>query len=112
VKIIVEIKGMDSLFAEIEAKSEIVDAAYNIIVEELTDAVMIRGKEDVPVRTGNLRRNAYIYNQKTGDKFYVQGGFNTEYADIVDEAHPTRSGYFSNNVAIAKANIDRRISEL
>jgi len=111
-KVNIEIKGMDDLLSALDEKKAITGQVFNIVSDELIDAVLVKGGVDAPVRTGYLRRSRYVYPHITANSFTVEAGFRASYAEIVDRRHGTKAGFFTGNVVEAIHNIKRRVKAL
>lgn len=83
------------------------DDIFNIVDDELYFSIMDQAVADCPVITGNLRRTANYQKMRTGDGFFVSGGFSASYAEKVD----VRRGYFTYNIENAEEQINARIED-
>jgi hypothetical protein len=108
-----EISGLQETQAMMERLTKgTFDDVFVTIHEEMMNAIMNRGMKEAPVRTGYLSASAYVDHMRTKTSFYVKGGFRADYASHVDQSHWSKSGFFSENVAIAMKNIDDKLREV
>ena len=91
------------------------DILFNALARVVEGTIMAESLEEVPVRTGQLRRSGAVNEpRKQGRKIVIEFGYGTDYAVYVHEnlnnrhKPPTKAKYLEDPV---KRNI-RRIPEL
>lgn len=106
--ITVRVVGMDAVLRSMRGMSRTVSTKAKTAVSAAALVGINYGKQNAPVDFGILRGSIQPLDEAL-DGLQVTYGSRLNYAAVNDERHPTKAGYLTDSVPIARSDLRRRI---